>query len=150
MEGKNLKGINFPGLNGTYFVAMNEFTQDAEYPGYYYRMVDSEKEWLNPPMVAGTEYRTTERHNGKVVYTKLIAFGNMPNSGMKGVPHGCAATNVLRVSGNASGSDSGATIPYYDGSIRYDVSATLIDVVIVANTNASANTAEVQIWYTKG
>ena len=32
-------------------------------------------EWVNPPMMAGVEYRTTERWNGKAVYTKLIDFG---------------------------------------------------------------------------
>lgn len=29
-------------------------------------------EWVNPPMVLGVEYRTTERYNDKPVYTKLI------------------------------------------------------------------------------
>ena len=31
-----------------------------------------EWEWVNPPMVAGIEYRTTERWQGAPVYTKLI------------------------------------------------------------------------------
>ena len=31
-----------------------------------------EWEWVNPPMMDGTEYRTTERLNGKPVYAKLI------------------------------------------------------------------------------
>ena len=39
----------------------------------------SEVEWANPPMVAGVEYRTTKRHNGKPVYTKLIDFGALSN-----------------------------------------------------------------------
>lgn len=33
----------------------------------------------NPPMVFGTEYLTTERFNGKEVYSKLVNFGTMPN-----------------------------------------------------------------------
>lgn len=36
-------------------------------------------EWENPPMVPGVEYRTTERRNGKVVYTKLIDCGIATN-----------------------------------------------------------------------
>lgn len=48
---------------------------DADYPGCYYRMVDGEKEWLNPPMMEGVEYRTTERHNGLPVYAKLVITG---------------------------------------------------------------------------
>lgn len=50
-------------------------TEDATYPGCYYRMVNGEKEWINPPLVAGVEYRTTERYTGKPVYTKLIDCG---------------------------------------------------------------------------
>ena len=37
-------------------------------------------EWRSPPMIATQEYRTTERLDGKVVYTKLINFGAMPNT----------------------------------------------------------------------
>jgi hypothetical protein len=37
-------------------------------------------EWVNPPMIIGTEYRTTERWNGKPVHTKLIDFGALPNA----------------------------------------------------------------------
>lgn len=32
-------------------------------------------EWVNPPMELGTEYRTTERHNGNAVYKKLDTDG---------------------------------------------------------------------------
>lgn len=34
----------------------------------------SEPEWENPPMIPGVEYRTTKRHNGAAVYTKLIHY----------------------------------------------------------------------------
>lgn len=36
-------------------------------------------EYVNPPMVPGVEYRTTERWNGKAVYKKLIDVGTLPN-----------------------------------------------------------------------
>ena len=32
-------------------------------------------EWVNPPMLLGVEYRTTERHQGMPVYKKLVYFG---------------------------------------------------------------------------
>ena len=32
-------------------------------------------EWVNPPMVSGTEYRTTERHLGNPVYKKMDSNG---------------------------------------------------------------------------
>lgn len=46
--------------------------------------------YVNPPMELGVEYRTTERWNGKAVYTKLIDFGALPNAGKKTVNHGIA------------------------------------------------------------
>lgn len=46
--------------------------ESAEHPGCWYRTVGGETEWLNPPMVAGVEYRTTERHDGAPVYVKRL------------------------------------------------------------------------------
>ena len=34
---------------------------------------------VNPPMALGVEYRTTERYEGKPVYTKLVDCGNITN-----------------------------------------------------------------------
>lgn len=42
--------------------------ESLEHPGCFYRNIDGEIEWINPPMVLGTEYRTTERFNGAPVY----------------------------------------------------------------------------------
>lgn len=39
----------------------------------------SEWEYENPPMINGVEYRTTERYEGKPVYTKLFTTGAMTN-----------------------------------------------------------------------
>ena len=36
-----------------------------------------EWEWINPPMVAGIEYRTTERYLGKPVYAKASSVGDI-------------------------------------------------------------------------
>lgn len=35
------------------------------------------EEWVNPPMTAGVEYRTTERYLGSAVYKKVDASGNV-------------------------------------------------------------------------
>lgn len=37
----------------------------------------SEQAWVNPPMLTGVEYRTTERYNGKAVYKMLDADGRV-------------------------------------------------------------------------
>lgn len=52
----------------------------------------SEWEWVNPPMIVGTEYRTTKRHDGKVVYTKLVSLGTLPNKTSKTVAHNIVET----------------------------------------------------------
>ena len=66
--------------------------EDTSYPGCYYRMAGSVKEWINPPMVPGVEYRTTDRFNGVPVYTKLISTsfsqGNSSTVVDVNIPHG--------------------------------------------------------------
>lgn len=37
-------------------------------------------EWVNPPMILGVEYRTTERWQGRAVYVKAVDFGELPNN----------------------------------------------------------------------
>lgn len=55
--------------------------ESADHPGCYFRTVDGETEWLNPPMdEAGKEYRTAKRHKGKVVYAIHIPCTTLPNN----------------------------------------------------------------------
>lgn len=54
--------------------------ESEDYPGCYYRTVDGETEWINPPMVHKTEYRTTERIGGKPVYAKCYDLNKNPLS----------------------------------------------------------------------
>ena len=51
--------------------------ESTDYPGCYYRTVNGVVEWLNPPMIAGKEYRTTERYLGKPVYAKAVSVGDI-------------------------------------------------------------------------
>ena len=52
--------------------------ESTEYPGCYYRMVSGVVEWVNPPILPGVEYRTTERYQGKPVYAKSFNTGALP------------------------------------------------------------------------
>lgn len=57
-----------------------------------------EWEWINPPMMAGIEYRTIERYNGDVVYKKRIVYtatslGTSTTSELLAVPHGITGLN---------------------------------------------------------
>ena len=68
--------------------------EDTTYPGCYYRIVDGVTEWINPPMVVGNEYRTTERWNGKVVYTMFKHCGATSTRTSTSSPSG--ATSIIR------------------------------------------------------
>lgn len=74
-------------------------------PGILYKDCDdgvwAPFSWLNPPMLAGVEYRTTERYNGKVVYTKLIGFGGLPDANLKSVTAISERVSVVSFSGVA-------------------------------------------------
>ena len=53
--------------------------ESTDYPGCYYRTVDGVTEWVNPPMILGVEYRTTERYLGKPVYVMVVDCGVAPS-----------------------------------------------------------------------
>lgn len=61
------------------------FTEDTEYPGCFYRMVDGEKEWLNPPMVDNVAYPTVERDNGRRVWVGVLNYGAISTPARCGV-----------------------------------------------------------------
>ena len=58
-----------------------------------------EWEYVNPPMVEGVEYRTTERFNGKPVYAKFLNFGALPNATSKQIFVANNISNIVRVEG---------------------------------------------------
>lgn len=115
---------------------------------------------VNPPMIAGTEYRTAERWNGKPVYTKLIDCGNMPVAGsVKEVPLGVSGLDrILYAHGSMS---TGDCLPYinYASSVgnpnsQINLSCTIYNVKIAtvawgAGNDVTSFTALVQIKYTK-
>lgn len=72
-------------------------------------------EWVNPPMILGTEYRTTERYLGKPVYVKTVDCG-LPQtnttwatahgiSGVKNFISATAQSGVYIANGIFKGSD---------------------------------------------
>lgn len=111
----------------------------------------TEWEWDNPPMALGVEYRTTERYLGKVVYTKLIAFGAMPANTLKTVSSGLdsiSTAEIIYIDGFVKGADGTTTTFSTADSIGYNSN---FDKSITINTSyAFPNyTATVLIKYTK-
>lgn len=80
---------------------------------YWYNGTWSEWEVENPPMSLGVEYRTTERWEGKPVYTKLVSLGAFTNPMVVTLP-GYSAMRVIEAHGElrmTENSDNTLTVP---------------------------------------
>lgn len=91
--------VPFADLGDTNPVVHQKFTQFQNYWTAHRWSIDggatwSEWEYDNPPMVAGVEYRTTERCNGRPIFKKLIAYnvasqiGSTSTIVTHSIPHG--------------------------------------------------------------
>ena len=104
-----------------------------------------EWEWVNPPMVVGVEYRTTERYNGKAVYTKVVDFGNLPANSAKTVAHGITgATMFISIRELVFRTATGIYLEQDDSVGVYGA-----DIKITTNWSAGDYTAHVFLKYTK-
>lgn len=92
-----LKTIRFPGLQDVYVV--NDVLEDPANPGCFYRTVNGQTQWENPPMVENVEYRTMERYKGKTVYLMLLKFGNLPNNSYKELTMGVGSVSIIDIHG---------------------------------------------------
>ena len=84
--------------------------EDGNNPGCYYIDVNGNKEWVNPAMNPGVEYRTTERFEGEPVYCMLVKYTNASTIGSDSsltsfeIPHGNSGINkLIRITGRQSG-----------------------------------------------
>ena len=123
---------------------------------------DGVTEWLDPPLMPGVEYRTTQRWKGKVVYTKLVEYAALPKSTTAYVSLGLAASEVTDVidfririqrdgvvemdeatfmSSYADATLRAKTSVFNNGSAWYMIFATTID--------ASAVSADIVVRYVK-
>ena len=74
--------------NGTYgFISGSTYNGTTVVYRVYANGAWAEWEWVNPPMVMGVEYRTTERYCGKAVYTAVIG-GGWASQGANTYAHG--------------------------------------------------------------
>lgn len=111
-------------------------------------------EYLNPPLVLGTEYPTVQRHLGKAVYTKLISFGTLPSSGSKRVAHNIPTTATI-VSFQAFAKNTTSSVlqqmPLVSttGGVLSKVQIMKDDAAVYAFSDLSAYEGYVTICYTK-
>ena len=104
-------------------------------------------DFIDPPAVGNTEYRTRERYSGKPVYTKLIVIGAMPNATTKSIAHEIeGVVTPVRCCGQYGNLQ---TIPGVTSDGETKVSFDKTHIYINSSTNLSAYTGYVQLWYTK-
>lgn len=111
-------------------------------------------EWEVPALLPGNEYRTTERYNGKPVYTKLVDFGTLPSEGFKAVQHGTGVTaeKFISIEGIAYSATIGDSSPLplgLSGSLGAYTYITGASVFVKVTTDASAYTAKFILKYYK-
>ena len=111
-----------------------------------------EWEYENPLMELGKEYRTTERWQGKAVYTILANIGALPNSANANATINCTgAKSVIRDTMTLQEIASGRTftgdptLTYYCG---VNASGTAY-CNMKSGSNLSAYNGIVQLWYTR-
>nr|DAM04295.1 MAG TPA: hypothetical protein [Caudoviricetes sp.] len=117
---------------------------DSDYSGCYYRMNGAAKEWINPPMQLGVEYRTAGRYNSKPVYAKAISFGQAPNATYKDVSHGIENFSQLVSYTGMMGGANLIETPALD-SIQINAS----NIRITTNADVSASYVYLVLRYTK-
>lgn len=114
----------------------------------------SEWEWVNPPMHAGVEYRTTERWQGKPVYALAVDLGSMPNNDLKDVyfNQNIQCENVISYEAVITSSDYGARgLPDFNEAGELRCFAVLLNscVRIKSYHNLSSYTGKMTIKFTK-
>ena len=109
-----LRTIKFPGLQETFTV--NDLVEDSVHPGCFYRWVDGQMEWQNPPMGDNVEYRTTERYRGYPVYRFLLNFGSLPNNTFKEHSLGVGHVTIVDIHGVCKSTEQLYEFPVVDNS----------------------------------
>ena len=113
------------------------------------------EEWVNPPMAVGAEYRTTERYNGKPVYTKLVNLGVVADQGSYST--GVSGVVIRYVAQLPS---AGLSVPYNGRNTDYFGTNSVYAVLstdggiwyshwVIGSSYSGRFTANIQLWYTK-
>ena len=114
----------------------------------------SDWEYENPPMVLGTEYRTTERYLGKPVYCKLVDLGE----GTNGKTVNVGTTEMIHVECRATYSSWSLPMPELpfgstDRSLEHTNAQAFYSnantVTIIKGSTCPAFTATAKVYYIK-
>lgn len=143
------------------FIPANDASRAGTFSSWIARIYNDktaawgEWEWVNPPMAAGVEYRTTERYQVKPVYAQLVNFGYGPNNTNAHVTKTIENIgDIVRWSGVMS---DGCPFPFDNhmyspahvvNGIVYKTTNTL-HIDLYTNENKSTTTMFIYVFYTK-
>lgn len=124
--------------------------ESEDFPGCYFRRTDGAREWDNPPMFPGHEYRTTERFLGKPVYVCVFEMTEL--EGFDGVQadldeYAPGIEDVISYGGILS---DGKVLPYEMDSIQTTMGVDG-NYLWVYNRNGPFEALSATVWirYTK-
>lgn len=125
---------------------------EGDIAGCYYRNMDDGVEWVSPAMTFGREYRTSERHNGKIVYVCRVNVGALPDHGDMTVTVPSGVSEVVSLSGIIKSGTTEAMFPVVtaSGTIGARIRK-LAERTIQISTfeNLTAYSAIIDVKYTK-
>lgn len=147
INGSNTSGIDFistglarAGCQAPVYIGADDTLPSNE-------ILKATMEYLNPPLVLGVEYRTTERYLGKPVYCQLVNFGALPNATQKVVKHNIPnVSSVISVYGSAQ--DQAIGVGAFGAQVT-GINADNTNVAIWTSANLSNYSAYVAMKYTK-
>lgn len=134
---------------------MSTILESEDYPGCYYRNIVNEDssvevEWINPPLLANVEYRTSERVYGTYpVYTKLISFGRLPSKGLSKMVYNSSGETLQVIKCCGFNETDKHTLPkvWTDGEIHIYADST--KVYVNSSKEFTNSTCKIQLWYYK-
>lgn len=148
---------NIVNINGRVSALEEAFIESDKYPGCFYRIINGNTEWINPPLMPGVEYALTERWNGNNVYQKTIYAGALSNKTLMSIEINAEYNKVISVAGYAYDPNnmsyqfpiiSNGLVPIAvisgvegDGLVSY--------IIINVNEDLSAFSANITVKYTK-
>lgn len=144
----------FRGLSQSGWRPWSDFgaLSEGDNPGCYYRNMNDGIEWVSPAMVSGVEYRTAERHNGKIVYACRLNVGALPDHSEMTVTVPSGVSEIISLSGIISSGTTSAMFPVVtvSGTIGARIRK-LGERTIQISTfeNLTAYSATVDVKYTK-
>lgn len=133
--------------------------ESGQYPGCFYRIINGNTEWINPPSMPGFEYMTTERWNGSVVYQRTIYAAALPNKTVMSIHVNAYFDEIISITGFAIDSDNNmhyqfpiilsGLVPVAVISFAEGDGGNGSDITINTNDDLSTFKAYITVKYTK-